>query len=744
MRITRNVAFLCVLPLAACGGDGGSGPAPIAATPPVVQPAPTPPPAPTPTNYDTAEYERSNAAVSAKALAAYDKGASGAGVTIAFIDSGIDQTTNEFAGRISPASRDLVADRGIQDPDGHGTSIATVAAAARDGSFVEGIAPQATLLVLRAEKEGSCTPDCSFYDSVIARGVDAAVAGGARVINLSLGGTDQPPALTAAVARATAKGVFVVISAGNEMLADPDAFAQLALDPSVANGSVLIAGAIDGNRQLADFTNKAGIAKYIYLTALGVDVLALGTKGEKFYYGGTSYSAPAVAGAAALLAGAFPNLTGKQIASLLLSSADGAGAPGVDDQFGHGILNIARAFEPQGTTTIAGTPIAVSSGVNGATGGAMGTGEGFRAALADAVILDSYGRAFHRDLGRTLARAPQSGLAGAILGQGGSAVLGTGAHRLSFNFAAGEGAQPWLGFGQRGLDARGPDGNARSALVTTTLWRGAGLGLAVGVPLATLTDSASATAFFAAPGDGLARGGGTRTASAINLEQRVGGWTLAAGAGDAREERPVRGLAGVTTRDWRIGVAHRVGSATLGASLGGRHETGGLLGATLGPGFGVAGADTRTFELTARAPLRHGWRADAVMRHGWTDASAAPGLLTGIAGVRSFGWRIDLARDGLFTDQDRFALRFAQPMRVVDGAALLAVPTGYDYGTRSAIVTARAASLVPGGTERDAEAVYGRAFGWGRVDTHLFVRADADQVLGAGDAGAALSLSARF
>ena len=85
--------------LAACGGSGGGS---VASTPPP-PPAPVPPPPPPPpTNvFNTAEYGRSGAAVQAQALAAYDAGASGAGVVAAVIDSGVDRTSAEFSGRIS-------------------------------------------------------------------------------------------------------------------------------------------------------------------------------------------------------------------------------------------------------------------------------------------------------------------------------------------------------------------------------------------------------------------------------------------------------------------------------------------------------------------------------------------------------------------------------------------------------------------------------------------------------------------
>ncbi len=752
MRAYPLSGLVALLLLGGCGGDGGSSPAPIPAPAPAPTPAPVPTPVPTPTPsiYDTAEYRQSNGAVQANALAAYDAGASGAGVIVATIDSGIDQASAEFTGRISPLSRDVVSGRSIHDPDGHGTAVAAVLAAARNDQSIEGVAPQATLLVFRGEKEGSC-PKCSFADGSIATAIDGAVAGQARVINISLGGGAAGPALVAAVARATAAGVLIVIAAGNENAAQPDAFALAGLDPAVGNGAYIIAGATDANRALASYsdgsaTNRAGSAQQIYIAALGKGVLSPGINGEEFYWDGTSLSAPAVSGAAALLAGAFPNLTGRQIADLLLTSADDAGAPGTDDQFGRGILNIAKAFAPKGTTSLAGSRVPVSTTANATLGGALGDGTRLGAALSGAVLLDGYGRAYRTDLGRTLARAARPGLAGALLSASTSVTVGSATHRLSLTIDPGAKARPWLGFGQRGLDALGDGGTPRTALVRSTLWRGASLGLAVGQRLDTLARGDDDTpAFFAAPDGSLSPATALRSASAVQADQRVGAWRFAIGAGTSRDANPLFTLAGTSAGEWRVAADRSIGSARVAVAFGERTEAGGLLGTTLAPAFGLRTARTRTLDAEARLPLGDGWRIAAAARHGWTDAEFGPGLVTDARGLRSFGWRVDLARDALFAPSDRFALRIAQPMRLVDGTLRLRVPDAYDYATLTTHYADRTAALAPGGTERDVEAVYGMGFAWGRVETHLFYRADPEHVAGAAaDRGGALTLSAAF
>src|SRR5512139_3043805 len=107
-RSAHLFAFFASLPLAACGG-GSSGGSVQSTPPPVSAPTPTPAstPAATSVNYDTAEYRASSGPSFHGAITAYETGASGAGVTIGIVDSGIADVGGEFTGRISPLSRDF-------------------------------------------------------------------------------------------------------------------------------------------------------------------------------------------------------------------------------------------------------------------------------------------------------------------------------------------------------------------------------------------------------------------------------------------------------------------------------------------------------------------------------------------------------------------------------------------------------------------------------------------------------------
>ena len=89
---------------------------------------------------------------SSGAIAAWDAGATGAGVKIAVIDSGLNAGLNEFAGRIDPASADTAGNRGVSDEGGHGTAVTSIAAAGRNGTRTMGVAFNSTILSFRSDE----------------------------------------------------------------------------------------------------------------------------------------------------------------------------------------------------------------------------------------------------------------------------------------------------------------------------------------------------------------------------------------------------------------------------------------------------------------------------------------------------------------------------------------------------------------------------------------------------------------
>ncbi|WP_076068741.1 S8 family peptidase [Sphingomonas montana] len=761
----RHATILLLLATTACGGATGSGTVSSTPTPPPATPTPTPTPTPppvtqpdpitptpTPPATGTGEYQRSAGAVQASAGTAHDRGITGTGVVAGVIGSGIDPDSAEFAGRISAASLDLVGARGIRDEDGHGTAVAGVLGAARNDIGALGIAYGATLLVLRTDTAGSCaTADgCSHNDSAIARGIDVAVQNRARVINISLGGTESGgAAFRAAVNRATAAGVVIVLSAGNDPTPDPDAFALIA-NGSEARGLVVIAGASGQDGQIASFSARAGSGSAHYLLALGERVRSVDEAGGTFLYSGTSFSAPLISGAVALLAQAFPNLSGQQIVDILYATATDLGAGGVDAVNGRGRLNLASAFRPIGATALAGSGMAVAMTDNATLSAAMGDA-GRSGASAGAVMLDGYGRAFTIDLARTLAHtAPEGRLYPALAGGVRQVSGGVPGAMFAVTIASrgGDVAVERLTLARNDAAAA----RATAGMVATRIGVGMtmGLGFAQGAAsVARAMTGQGGTPFLVAGDPREAAGFRQRTGSSLAVRRDQGGLgvTVTAESGDAL-------VLGQRTGTRRVGRYDRQGYATVGVAIdrwfgpllfgmgvSRLTERATVLGGRFTAPLGAGGAVSDFVDLSARAAPGGGWTLAGVWRQGWTRGAAGSVALNG-ARLRTGAWSVEIGKAGLFGGTDRAGLRVAQPLRVARGGVDLTLPVGYDYATGAVEMGVRRLGLAPNGRELDVEGSFGRAALGGWMSTNLYWRRDPGNFAdGPADVGGAVRFS---
>jgi len=782
--IVRLTPLIAVAALAGCGGDGtatNSAPAPLPSAP---APASTTTPSTTTTTpaipastFQTAEYVRSTGPSFHQAIPAWQTGASGKSVTLGIVDSGIDTSNTEFAGRISPASRDVVGTRPLMPDDDHGTQVALTAAAGRNDSGIMGIAWGATVLMARADTIGSCATanGCSFPDSGIAAGINLATANGARVINLSLGGNAPSATLVQAVQQAAAAGVVIVVSAGNDggsttAGTDPSNPEPFAVGLRQAgNGNVIIAGSVNAQGIISSFSNRAGTEANSFLGALGEGIccvysgsqIKITTSGGQQFQtlvSGTSFAAPQIAGAAALLLDAFPNLTATQVVNLLLSTASDGGATGTDPIYGRGILNIAAAFAPQGQTALAGTTTLVPlGGVTGTTSTAMGDA-GQHTAL-QAVVLDSYARAYRVNLGlgmRPAAVAPRLG--GALLDNGRTINTGAGGASLGFTVARDRGGMPWTGTLRLSRD----DARAAQVLAGRMVARIApdttvGFGFARGVDgLAVQVAGQDRPAFLIAadPQDdlGFARAG----LAAMALRRQLGrtGLTLSAETGHIddsglshawRDLVPgeVRGRPAPFAR-FALAADRQLGRLSTTASLAWLREDRTVLGASLHPGLDPEGADSWLLDLAGQWALASDWSLGGGWRLARTHARGSAVIAAG-SNLVSRAWRIDLVRANLFTSGDSLAFRMAQPLRVASGGLLLRLPESWDYASGTASTVLTPLGLAPSGRELDAELRWqGSLFG-GQASASIYARRQPGNVAALpGERGVALGWHTGF
>jgi hypothetical protein len=396
---------------------------------------PEPTPLPTIPNSTDAEFLSGRYLSLIDVAPAYAMGATGAGIIVADVDTGADPARPDLVGAISADSTDIVTlnngkARGIPTgPNPHADEVSSVLGARYNGFGTLGVAFGATILSIRADGTGVTPTSGSgvFLDQNTAAGIEYAVDHGASVINLSLGGTDPAPkVLTDALSYAVAKGVVIVAAAGNDNKSsnppeaqNPEYPAALATDPRYV-GFLVAAGATNSDGTLASFSNLPGTAAAGYIVAPGVTLVvdcdATGACIQPPLASGTSFAAPQVAGAIALLLQSFPNLTGPQAVQIILQSADDVGPSSV---YGRGALDIGKAFAPMGTMSIpteSGASIAVND-ANLAGGGLQTstTAQAFGDALArtaglQTIAYDSFHRLYRIDLAQGFAAEPARGL----------------------------------------------------------------------------------------------------------------------------------------------------------------------------------------------------------------------------------------------------------------------------------------------------------------------------------------------
>jgi autotransporter-associated beta strand protein len=366
IRLARSALPLAVaLALAACGGGGN-----------VRSDSPDPPPAGGGGGGGGNQPGMTDHLALIKA-GNFDVYVPGGGVTIGFLDTGINRNHPTLAGRVLKNFVHIDAngnDLSVDDKVGHGTAVAQLAAGTWFGQWPGGVAPWAKVVSSRIINDTPPTDDGSgqgnevhagegigeFFAAVNAELADA----GATIINNSWGGLYwNDPAVTVEIADAYRefvidRGGLVVFANGNAgenaaLRANPSDNAALPSKDGVATDlevGWLTVAALDtlNPTQLADYSQACGVAMNYCLVAPG-DVVFTGpndTAGNPTYWvgSGTSYAAPLVSGAAAVVWSKFSYFDNDLLRRTLLTNAKDLGAPGVDPVFGHGLLDVEAAM----------------------------------------------------------------------------------------------------------------------------------------------------------------------------------------------------------------------------------------------------------------------------------------------------------------------------------------------------------------------------------------------------------------
>ncbi len=248
----------------------------------------------------------------------------GKGVTVAVIDSGVNQHIALEDGVRRLTLTDLADD---STQLGHGTAVASIISGNHPSTL--GVAPAADILSIRITDDQGASN--SF---TLAEGIIAAVDGGAQIINISMGSEGNSIVVADAVAYAQDRGIIIVASSGNEGHTTP-------AYPAAYDG-VISVGAIEANGDHLDFSNTG---ENLTIVAPGYEVNAAWGEDQLTAFTGTSASAPFVSGAIAAVMSENPGYTAQQATNLILQLSNEAGQVGSDPQYGQGSLDVGRALE---------------------------------------------------------------------------------------------------------------------------------------------------------------------------------------------------------------------------------------------------------------------------------------------------------------------------------------------------------------------------------------------------------------
>ena len=387
----------------------------------------------------TAEFKLGGFLEQSKAQYDYMQGYTGDGVNVAVLDTGIDFNHSDLDDNIKGVYS-MYGDDGM-DYKGHGTHVAGIIGAEKNDIGMHGIAYNADLIsikVLNDYGRGS-------YNA-IGDGIKLAADKEAKVANLSLGGTyynaTYHSAIVGDIRYALKADTSLIFAAGNNggeckdlgytstgrcnyPAALPVFNDYQDLINGKYDGAYIAVGSLKADNTLAYYSNAAGITKDWYMVAHGGDVFDDGITGSMIlstksseeassildqgsttttYKQGTSMAAPIVAGAFAIISEKFPYLVGTEVRDIMFATTTDLGATGVDEIYGHGLLNLQKAMMPVGDMNIpTGGYVTNNSAKYNSDKARISTSSSFGSSLAlsslsATMILDDFNRGYTLDM----------------------------------------------------------------------------------------------------------------------------------------------------------------------------------------------------------------------------------------------------------------------------------------------------------------------------------------------------------
>lgn len=628
-----------------------------------------------------------------KAPSAWAKGSTGQKIVIGVIDTGVTAGHTDLYGHVLTGYNALNGGTNTSDGNGHGTHVAGILGAAANGTGIVGVAYNAKILPVKVfDANGKGT------DVALSAGIRY-TAGRAKILNLSLGTT--APISESAMRGAVSKGQLIVAAAGNAGLAQADWPARYA-PQTWANGQIIAVGAVDEKNRIASWSNRAGVTRNQYLVAPGTSVLSTYKSGYA-YMSGTSMATPYVSGAAAVLWSYWPYLSAKQVANTLFRTATDLGAAGTDAVYGRGLVNLEKALQPVGTTSITGSSTSTSSTTTGSSTTSVSTlstwvgGSAYASSLYGfaqnggfaVAVVDELGRDFQTDLGGLVA-APsgmtldgmfaqmdqQMSLTEQVLADGSRLTLAPSGYALLNTYAVDAADTAVVIPGGFALTSQLVDGDSLGIGINGFADRFFGLGSAHLAQGPALDAAALANPLFGYVPQHSHLGYGFALDHGMHL--RVG--MLSDGLNRLYEPNGSRYEAGSSSL-WTSELSQQTATRYLSVSLTQLHEDNALLGSRQDTLFGL-----NTTAVTTAASAQGAWRLAPGLAFagrytvGYTPAVQATGdsLVGDVSDVRTTSFALGLVRADAWRNGDRLSLTTSQPLRATSGTMNFNLPVGND------------------------------------------------------------------
>ena len=688
------------------------------------------------------EYNFDYSKAQINAGAAYAVGDTGRGVTVAFLDSGVARNSEELANNTLSGYNAITNQMVVNsDPTGHGTFVAGLIAS--EGYGIEGTAYGATLYPVQVI---NASGELAVGDFQLAIGNGMAFVSGATIINNSW--NSSTPITQSSVASMEAyypltlafyrlivnAGSVFVFAAGNQSATQVGAMAGLPyLFPQLQPGWLAVV-ATDSTGKLASYSNQCGVSAAWCLAAPGTNLIS--TLGSGYGIGsGTSFAAPEVSAALAILKQHFPYLSSAQDAQILLATANKTGIYADQQLYGQGLLDINAALNPVGAVSIPASNTISGATVTASSSAALGSAsfaQSWSASVGPIMVLDKYNRSYTVDAS-AFAPAPKNtfntrtatqqygfgemdqmgnGISGFVSSQYMAEPMG----RVAFTSANGArvegsaGVDPAYGFGSFATGTM-PAG----ALVADD---------GVGNPFLNLADGANA-GHIAMP---LSTGFGDMKMNATIFQGYARTSDLTAQMTDPSYTPP-------TVAGGAVEFAKPLDSigGSVSFNMGGVRENDRVLGGSTSGAFGETNNTTTYFGgLNFEAEVSTGLHFIGGVEFGSSSASQSSSALNVHYGtLTSESFHAGLVSDGVFDKSDKMGFVVSQPLRVSGGNVSLDVPEARDF-SGNIISSHETVGAEDNGHETDLQGFYAiHQTKSSSIDAGVLVRLQPDNVKGA-------------